>query len=148
MTRRRRQAGFTLIEMMIVLLIIGLLTVILLPNLIRGKYQSQWSACVQYQRNLAAALENYNAQEKSYPAALSRLTETEPKFINAIPSCPSDGEQYLNRYEAANTKLLGGTFDMYTISCPGVHHAVLPIISQGFPQYNAETGLRQKNSNE
>jgi competence protein ComGC len=137
--------GFTLIEMMIVMLIIGLLSMIMLPNIVKGKYQTQWSACVQYERNLAAALESYQAQEKSYPANLEALTNRHPVFINSIPKCPSDGSSsYSTSYAAGNTDSSGSGFDNFTISCPGRHNAVLPFVLPGYPQYNAEIGLRQQ----
>lgn len=129
---------------MIVILIIGLLISILIPNLIHSKYQAQWSACIQYERNLAAALESYHAQEKAYPTGLTVLTTTSPPFIQTIPTCPSDGASY-----GYTVTALSDPNDSYTIFCrSNAHSAGLTFVSAGYPQYNAEIGLRQKNSTE
>ena len=134
--RRRRARGFTLIEIMIVILIIGLLLMILLPNLARSRYQAQWSACVQYERTLAAALESYHAQEGFYPESFNPLMTGE-KYINSIPACPSNGVSYAVGYQVASGR------DNFTMSCAGAHYQVLPEVMQGFPQYNPAGGLRQ-----
>ena len=129
---------------MIVILIIGLLITMLLPNLIHSKYQTQWSACVQYERNLAASLESYHAQEKAYPTTMDVLSQTNPAYIQTIPKCPSDGASY----GYVVTPLAAAT-DGYTIYCQSAAHpAGLSFVSAGYPQYNAEIGIRQKNANE
>jgi len=147
----RRSRGFTLIEMMIVILIIGLLMAIILPNLTKSKYQTQWSACVQYERNLAAALESYNAQEKTYPPTLSYLTTGHPVFINAVPKCPtlsgpSDPTyDYAPGYSTTDAQA-NGRYDVFTITCPGSHDVFLPHVTHGYPQYSPTIGIRQKNA--
>lgn len=133
--RRRWSRGFTLIELMIVIVIISLLLIILLPNLARSRYQSQWSACVQYERNVAAALESYHAGEGFYPTDLNVLSGS--KYLNSVPTCPSNGTSYASGYEVASSH---GNF---TLSCKGTHFRVMEMVTQGFPQYNAGTGLRQ-----
>lgn len=137
--QRRSQRGFTLIEIMIVILIIGLLLMILLPNLARSRYQAQWSACVQYQRTLAAALESYHAQEGFYPVDFAPLLTGE-KYINQIPTCPSNGSSYNLGYTVA------ANHDNFTIACAGAHYQVLPEVTQGYPQYNPGLGTRQWDS--
>jgi len=144
--RRSSARGLTLIEIMIVILIMGILLVILLPKMVNTKYQSQWSACVQYERNLAAALESYNAQNNSYPDTLSRLTSAAPVFITAVPKCPSNGVSYGGAYTPTLAAGTTSTFDTYTLFCPGVHFLVMTTVLQGYPQYNPARGMLQYDS--
>lgn len=141
--RRPSSRGFTLIEIMIVILIIGILLIIVLPNMVRSKYQAQWNACGQYERTLAAAVESYNAQEGSYPSVLSALTSSSPVYITLIPTCPSNGVSYQSTYLPGHASGSAATFDMFTIYCPGSHFLVLTEVQQGFPQYNPQRGLLQ-----
>lgn len=128
---------------MIVIAIIGILTVILLPNLVKSKYQAQWTSCSGYERTIAGAAESYNAQFGSYPQALSVLTTTTPAFISLLPTCPSNGVSYSTSYIPGNTNGTAGTYNTFTIYCPGVHHLVLSTVQQGYPQYNPTTGSLQ-----
>ena len=138
---RSRKRGFTLIEIMIVILIIGLLLSILLPNLVYSKYQAQWTACGQYERTIAAALESYHAQEGSYPANLAQLTATSPVYINILPTCPSNGASYASTYVPGQTSSGSLVYDAYTLSCPGTHYLQIRGVQQGFPQYTPSNGL-------
>lgn len=135
---RRHSRGFTLIEIMVVICIIGILLLIVLPNMVHSKYQAQWTACGEYQQTLAAALESYNASEGTYPSTLQVLTTTSAPYINAIPSCPSNNAVY--SYEPG-VSTSSGSISNYTLSCSGSHYLVLSGVSQGFPQYNPQIGL-------
>lgn len=139
----RRQA-FTLIELMIVIAIFALLLMVLLPSMVKSKYQAQWSSCVSNQKNIAAALESYNAQEKTYPTDVNLVATT--GYIRALPTCPTNGTSY--GFTSFNTK--GGTSlnDSYSIYCNGSHYLVVQDVVQYFPQYNPEIGSRMKNSNQ
>jgi hypothetical protein len=94
---------------------------------------------MQYERNLVAALESYNAQNGTYPQSLNSLVNAQPTYINSIPSCPSNGVSYSSGYipGAMNANLITD----YTITCPGTHNLVLGFVTQGFPQYTPSRGL-------
>src|SRR5512144_521701 len=63
-----RKAGFTLVEIMIVVAIIGLLATIAMPNFVKARATSQTNACINNLREIDGAIQEY-ALENRVPAA-------------------------------------------------------------------------------
>ena len=79
--KRRLAAGFTLIEMLVVITIIGVLAAMILPALGKAKDQARKTQCAQNLRNLGLAFAKYtNTHEGNYPKLTtddySQLTDT------------------------------------------------------------------------
>jgi len=53
------RAGFTLVEIMIVVAIIGLLSAIAMPNFVRARNSSQTNACINSMRQVDSAIQQW-----------------------------------------------------------------------------------------
>ena len=71
----RRTAGFTLIEILVVMAIIGMLAVMVAPNVFRQQAGAQRDAAMSQISALEAALDAHRLDVGSYPDSLEGLVE-------------------------------------------------------------------------
>ena len=96
-----RKAGFTLVEIMIVVAIIGLLAAIAIPNFIKARATSQANACINNMRQIDGGEQEWalEAKQTSGNAPLAVATLTNSGYIRtpggAVPSCPAGGSYTL-----------------------------------------------------
>jgi prepilin-type N-terminal cleavage/methylation domain-containing protein len=100
--KTNRKSGFTLVEIMIVVAIIGLLAAIAIPNFVKARTTAQKNACINNLRQIDGAKEQWALENK-----ISEGTGTTKSIIDGYikggnPACPGGGI-----YAAA----AGGTVD-------------------------------------
>ena len=93
-----RKAGFTLVEIMIVVAIIGLLAAIAIPNFVKARNSSQKNACINNLRQLDAATQQWAMENNKSDSSVPVTTEVYAYLKGGLPNCPGTG-----------TYALGGT---------------------------------------
>ena len=74
MTSMRRQAGFTLIEIMIVVAIIAIIASMAIPSILNARKASNEASATSALRTLTTANNQYRTRFQSYAAAFSNLS--------------------------------------------------------------------------
>lgn len=85
------QKGFTLVEIMIVVVIIGLLAAMAIPAFNKVRETSQAKTCVNNLRQIASASDQYFLENGGQTTvALTALVGVN-EYIKATPDCPAGG---------------------------------------------------------
>ena len=88
--RTSRKSGFTLVEIMIVVAIIGLLAAIAIPNFVRARTTSQMNACINNLRQIDGAKQQWALETKQSTNATPVITDVSPYLRNSV-LCPAAG---------------------------------------------------------
>jgi general secretion pathway protein G len=119
------ERGFTLIEIMVVVVIIGLLAAIVAPNFIGNIDTAQVNAAKQDIRQIETAMNLFRLDSFRYPTtdegieALVRnpggnVEQTWKQYLPRVPLDP-----WNNPFQYANPGQHGGEFDLYSLGRDG-----------------------------
>ncbi len=112
LNRRHRQRGFTLVEIMIVVLIIGILLAIAVPSFMNARERSRAQACRSNLRQIQAAKEQWAMANNQGSTATPDWTDLTPTFIQQQPSCPSGGNYTIGNMSTNPSCSIGGTHSL------------------------------------
>jgi len=84
----RRIKGFTLVELLVVVLILGALAAIAVPRIIGGATNAKINACKTNVDLINSQIELYYANHDSWPSALTTVTGDANYFPDGAPTCP------------------------------------------------------------
>jgi len=94
-TKRLNESGFTLVEIMIVVAIIGLLAAIAIPNFVHARGVSQANACINNLRQMDGAVQAWALENKKASTAPYTMSVIMPYLKldsnGNIPGCPANG---------------------------------------------------------
>src|SRR5256885_6862911 len=100
-----RKAGFTLVEIMIVVAIIALLAAIAIPNFVKARTASQRAACIANLKQIDGAKATWALENKKNGTDLPGVADLygPSKYIRDEPSCPGGGTYSINNVDARPT---------------------------------------------
>ena len=117
--RSSRKAGFTLVEIMIVVAIIGLLAAIAIPNFVHARTTAQQNACINNLRQIDGAKQQWALENKVSATASPTSSDIQPYLgrgnNGTLLTCPADSaitfatSYSINNVQTAPTCIINST---------------------------------------
>ena len=89
-SNQRREEGFTLVEMMVVLVIIGLLATVVIINVMPAVDRAAQTRVKADLNLLEQAVDQYRLENMRYPTSQEGLNSLVPKYVRRLPNDPWD----------------------------------------------------------
>ena len=92
-----RKGGFTLVEIMIVVAIIGLLATIAIPNFVKARDTAKMNACINNLRQIDGAVQTWALETKQADNTQVEFDQIKGYLRNQVV-CPSGGRTFADSY--------------------------------------------------
>ncbi len=97
--RKTNQKGFTIIELLVVIVIIGILVALALPQLFAAQARGRDTDRKNDLKNISQQLETYYNDNNAYPADLEDLVDD---YLSEVPTDPKNTDPYVYQYDVAS----------------------------------------------
>ena len=94
-TRLLRKRGFSLLEMLAVIIIIGIIAAIIIPRIGGHTATAKANVCHQYRGDLNSALDRYYFENGTWATSLSEIEANDDYYPAEVPVCPVTGQAYI-----------------------------------------------------
>ncbi len=107
----KKQGGFTLLELLIVIVIIGILALLIIPNITSAPKKARDTQRKTDLKAIQKGLEEYFVSNNAYPTqvsaanvttALTSLTSGNPPVIKTMPADPKNTGVFVYQYTSAD----------------------------------------------
>jgi len=102
-----KKSGFTLVEIMIVVLIIGILLAIAIPSFVQARESSRAKACVGNLKQIDSAKQQWAMDQKAGSTASPVQSDLSPTYVRSWPTEPEGGTYTINSIAALPTCSVG-----------------------------------------
>lgn len=85
---RKHDPAFTILEIMVVLALLGLLTAIIVPHVLKARNRSDQKVCINNLREIDQAIQIWAAETKAKPRGRVTHTNLIP-YLRKLPTCPA-----------------------------------------------------------
>jgi prepilin-type N-terminal cleavage/methylation domain-containing protein len=93
--RRKERAGFSLMELLAVVTILGIIAALIVPRINVGSDRAKDSSCLHNRAEINITVERYYLHNNAWPQNdLSDIGADPDYFPNGVPTCPMSGAAY------------------------------------------------------
>lgn len=115
MLKGRKNKGFTLVEIMVVVTLIGFLAMLAMPGFQRIKLRALTASFTADARLFSKAFQRYAQENGTFPASAG---------VGVIPDGMDD---YLNQQDWGKTSSIGGSYGWTSMQSPGVSIGIITV---------------------
>lgn len=87
----RERRGFTLIEMIVVILVICVLLAVAIPSFQKARESARTRSCLANMKSTISAKEQYAVEKRMNHGDRVTFDDLTPTYLRSLPTCPAGG---------------------------------------------------------